>query len=56
MKMKGERNRSEVFMETELRPMESHRIGRAHTLGITFWIFHSDKSRVFTCLPNNFTS
>lgn len=46
--MKGERNRSEVFMETELRHMgESHRIGRAHTLGITFWIFHSDKSRVF---------
>lgn len=47
--MKGERNRSDVFMETELSHMgESHKIGRAHTLGITFWISHSDKSRVFS--------
>lgn len=48
MKMKGERNRSDVFMETELSHMgESHKIGRARTLRITRWIFHSDKSRVF---------
>lgn len=48
MKMKGERNRSDVFMEVELSYVEeSYKIGRVYTMGIIFWIFYLDKSRVF---------
>lgn len=43
-----ERSRSDVIMEAELSHLEeSHKIGRAQTMEITFWTLHSDKSRFF---------
>lgn len=52
MKMKEERDRSDIFMEAELSHMEEiHKTGRAHTVEITFGPLIQIKAEFFTFLP-----